>query len=124
MEKEGVKKSAQSVLIDKLAAEIAKLRLAPGNEARDYAKRILTVIKDCEDVSVNDQLASDDLDIEELLKNDKAIMGGIVAMSKMVTGMHDMMKRFIESPYGTKEESSGGQEAGNTPTDGGASQSS
>ena len=80
---------------ERLAAELAGLRIVPGNESHKYAKTILALVHkmEAEDGNVEEQLSSDDMDIEELLKNDKAIMEGIVSMSKLVTAMHDTLKR-------------------------------
>ena len=89
--------------VELLAAELAKLKLCPGNEAHRYAKTIIELVRkfDTDDMDVAQQLADDDVDIEELLKNDKAIMGGIVSLSKLVTAMHDTFKR-LESAITTK----------------------
>ena len=73
--------------------------MVPGNESHKYAKTIIALVRkfDAQEPTVEEQLASDDMDVEELLKNDKAIMGGIVSMSKLVTAMHDTIKRHFEA---------------------------
>ena len=78
-----------------LAAELATLKICPGNEAHKFAKTLLDLVHklDEADMDVTDQLMSDDMDIEEVLKNQKAMMEGIVSLSKLVTSMHDTLKR-------------------------------
>lgn len=82
------------------------MRMCPGNEAYTYAEKIIAIVKKCDGTEVLDQVMKDDMDIEELLKNDKAIMGGIVAMSKLITSMNDSLKRLTEA---LKGETSGGE---------------
>jgi hypothetical protein len=93
------KEQKKETVEELLAAELAGLRIVPGNESHKYAKVIVELVHkfDAQVPTVEDQLASDDMDIEELLKNDKAIMGGIVSMSKLVTAMHDTIKRHFEA---------------------------
>lgn len=82
---------------EKLAAELAGMKLCPGNESHKYAKTIIDLVRkfdEEEEIDVTDQIIRDGLDIEELKKNDKAIMEGIVSMSKLVTAMHDTLKRM------------------------------
>lgn len=76
--------------------------MCPGNEAYTYAEKIVTLVHKFDGAAddVQAQLTQDDADVEELLKNDKAIMGGIVAMSKMVTAMNDSMKRLVDELRG------------------------
>jgi len=78
---------------DLLATELAKMRLCAGNEAKGYAERILKFIHESEKKEMSDLINHEEVDLDELVKNDKAIMEGIVSMSKMVTAMDDRIKR-------------------------------
>ena len=91
--------------------ELAELKLCPGNEAHRYAETITKLVHqfDAEGADVTEQIMSDDIDIEELLRNDQAIMGGIVQMSKLVTAMHDMLKReFLQEGRKSGEDTDSG----------------
>lgn len=81
------------------------MRLAPGNEALKYAEKIIALVHkyDEDEAEVTAQLNQDGLDIEELLKNDKAIMGGIVSMSKLIRSMHDSMMLMMKGESSGKE---------------------
>jgi hypothetical protein len=74
------------------------MRLCPGNEAQAYAQRIIDMVHyfDDQEDSIMEQVTQDDLDVEEIVKNQQAIMGGIVSMSKLITGMHDTMRRLLD----------------------------
>lgn len=84
-----------------LAAELASLRIVPGNESHRYAKTIVDMVHkfDAMDADVTEQIAADGADIDELLRNDKAMMQGIVSLSKLVTSMHDTLKRYMDALY-------------------------
>ena len=82
-----------------LAAELAKLRIVPGNEAQKFAKTIVDLVHkfDASEEELTKEMFNDPS--EELLKNDKAMMGAIVSLSKLVTSMHDTIKRHFDAVY-------------------------
>jgi hypothetical protein len=72
------------------------MRLCPGNEAVKHAKTLLEVIKDIHP-DMEDQITQDDIDIDEVLKNQRTMMEGIVTLSKMVNAMHDEIRRIASA---------------------------
>lgn len=75
------------------------MRLCPGNEAMMYAEKIVKLVHKFEDEDpeyskMMEQLTEDDADVDNLLKNDEAIMQGIVSLSRLVTAMHEDIKRI------------------------------
>jgi len=74
---------------EKLASELAKLRLAPGNECLGYAKKILDMIAKLDGEEIKQMVDKDDLDVSEILENDKAIMTSLLGMTKMLKEIHE-----------------------------------
>lgn len=95
------------------------MRLCAGNEAHSYAARIIELVYsfDDDDMVIAEQIARDEFDVQEVLKNQHAMMGGIVSLSKVVTDMSDMMKRHFEASMTLTGGASGEKlDAGSTKT--------
>ena len=94
MSEEKLKEKLPPTQAELLAAELAKMRLCPGNEAHKFAVRIIDLVEKFQPEDIQGQLNQDDLDIDEVLKNQRTMMESIVILSKMVTAMHDEIKRI------------------------------
>ena len=67
---------------EKLASKLSAMGVAPGNDCPRISRQLVEWMKTEDDAEA--QIHKDDLDIEALHKDVKAIMTSIVAMSKLL----------------------------------------